>query len=38
LESDITDKQLIVKIVNEDEVEKRKEAAKKAWEKRKMDK
>jgi len=36
LESEIADSQLIVKIVDEKEVEKRKEAAKKAWKTRKQ--
>jgi antitoxin component of MazEF toxin-antitoxin module len=35
LESDIANKQLVVKTVSEVEVEKRREAAKKAWKKRK---
>lgn len=35
LESEIADNQLVVKLVDESEVKKRKEAAKKAWEKRK---
>jgi antitoxin component of MazEF toxin-antitoxin module len=35
LESEILDKQLVITLVSESTVEKRKEAAKKAWKKRK---
>ena len=35
LEGEITDQKLVIKVVNESEVEKRKKAAEKAWEKRK---
>ena len=35
LESEVSDNQLLIKIVNEAEQEKRKEAANKAWKKRK---
>lgn len=38
LEGEITDQKLIIKKVNESEVEKRKKAAEKAWNKRKRSK